>query len=268
MEEFKFTKEQEVGLEDFFERQHFEQSHEHRLLFDCCYAMLSLPRESMERFGYLWLKLCEKISLFNYECLVHGNGFLHYFDSVVIQERTSVEREIFDYGFIGMLRGLLNSRWYSEYNKQQNQITINGCDINSINGNLFDPYLDDCYICIKKVWLNVYLTLFIKNSLDHKGVSGHIAGTEVKNVSIEIENHLIRITDEPIVEFLNKKDKNRRKKKFEEIKKDILNKKLDFRYKTFLGFAGLIEFVNMRNHNYEFSYGFNDKGYFSLEIRF
>ncbi len=268
MKEFKFTKEQEIGLEDFFERQHFEQSHEHRLLFDCCNAMLSLPSESMGNFGYLWLKLCEKISIFNYESLVHGNGFLHYFDSVVIQDMVSVEREIFDTGFIGMLRGLINTRWYSKYDKVQNQISINGRDINTINGGLLDPHLDSCYISIKKVWLNVYLTLFIKNSLDHRCVSGHIAGTEIKNVSIEVEDHAIRITDEPVVEFLNKKDRARRKKKFEKIKKDILDKKLDFRYKTFLGFAGLIDFVNKYDHNYEFSYGFNDKGYFSLEIRF
>ena len=268
MKEFELTKEQEIGLGDFFERQHVKQSHEHRLLFDCCDTMLSLPKESMGNFGYLWLVLCEKISLFDYESLVQGNGFLGYFDSIVIQERTSVESEIFNDGFISMLRGLLNTRWYSEYDAVQNKITINGKDINNINGNLFNPHLDDCFISIKKVWLHSYLTLFIKNSLDHISVSGHRAGTEVKNISIEIENHLIQITDEPIIEFLNEQDRIRRKKEFKEIKEDILAKKLNFRFKTLLGFMGIIEFVNKHNKNYEFSFGFNNKGYFSLEIKF
>ena len=258
------TKEEIYELAKFMHESLEIDSHEHNKLFSCCTSFLKLTPEKMRELTYAYLKLCEKIVFSVYYSLIINKGRLTYFKSVVIDDNNTIGK-VFDEGFLNMIIALLSTRWSREYLNlnEQNRITINGIDIhqivpwdNSINGSQ--------KIAIRKVLLNSFITLFLKNSLDTQDVGGYLGGNERKNVSIKIDDKSIKIVDIPIVKFYDEEAKNNRIELFK--KKNILD--LNFRHKTIRAFIGIIDFMKEHGYDYEFSYGFNDNKDFFVELKF
>ena len=155
-----------------------------------------------------------------------------------------------------------------DWNK--NSISINGVDINDENINkLVISKLSDQKIIINKTYLNIFLALFLKNSLGCKADELWHRGwwwSETKNISIEINDHHMRITDIPIKEFFIKTVKDARAKEFE--KKHILDWPFNFENKTIRTFYEIIKMINNWWDEYKFNCGFNSNWDFFLELDF
>lgn len=256
------TKEQIYGLARFMDKELVIDSHEYNKLFSCCTSFLKLTPSKMRDLAYAYLKLCEKISFGIYYSLIMNEGRLTYFKSAVIDDDNTIGK-VFDEGFLDMMKAILSTRWYSKYLNEQNKITINGIDIHQI-APWENPINGSPKIAIRKVLLNTFITLFLKNSLDTQDVNGYLGGVEIKNVSIEIDDKSIKIVDIPVVEFYDEKAKDNRIELFK--KKNILD--LNFRHKTIRAFIGIVDFMKEYGYDYGFSYGFNDSKDFFVELKF
>ena len=256
------TNEQIYGLATFMDKELVINSHEYNKLFSCCTSFLKLTPSKMRDLAYAYLKLCEKISFGIYYSLIMNEGRLTYFKSAVIDNDNTIGK-VFDEGFLDMMKAILSTRWSGKCLNKQNKITINGIDIHQI-APWEDPINGSQKIAIRKVLLNTFITLFLKNSLDTQDVGGYLGGNEIKNVSIEIDDKSIKIVDIPIVEFYDEKAKDNRIELFN--KKNILD--LNFHHKTIRAFIGIVDFMKEYGYDYGFSYGFNDSKDFFVELKF
>ena len=85
---------------------------------------LTLPPEEMGKIAYGYLVMCETIASQLYFSMVLNNWNLNYERYVIADDENTIQNT-FDKGFINMLKSLLNSRWRSKWDKEQNHILIN-----------------------------------------------------------------------------------------------------------------------------------------------
>lgn len=250
----------------FFEQMYIYGSHILRKYTENCDKFLKLSQEDMEKMTFMYLESTEYIITHCFISTVFdGGNRCEYFPSVISDYENTIGN-VFDKGYLNMLKALLDTSWNDKYeNAAKNTISINGVDIKDIHGGI----VSSTKIAIKKAYLNAFLTHFLKNSLSPLCDGGHRGQYEGKNIAIEIDEHVIRISDVVTVEFYRESDKKRRAKKFESVKNNILNGHFDPLHKTLSSFIGLINSINYNEWlNYEFQFGFNDEGNFFVELTF
>lgn len=259
----------------FFEQMFNYGSHILRKYTGNCDKFLKLSPKDMKKMTFMYLESTKYIITHCFiSTIIDDRNRCEYFSSVITDSKNTIGK-VFDKGYLNMLKALLDTIWNEKYeNAPYNTISINGVDIRSINRgkdlkNILGNGVLNTKIAIKKVYLNAFLTHFLKNSLSPLCDGGHRGQYEGKNISIEIDKHSIRIYDVVTVEFYSQSGKEGRAKKFESIKNDILNGRFDLDHKTIFSFMGLINFMNYHEeNNYKFEFGFNDEGNFFVELRY
>lgn len=252
-------------LLQFFESEYIYGSHILRKYIENCGEFLKLSQKDMKKMTFMYLKSTEYIINHCFISMVlNGKNRCGYFKSVVNDYENTIGN-VFDKGYLNMLKTLLNTVWNdNSKNSIQNTISINGIDIKDIHGGI----VSSTKIAIKKVYLNAFITHFLKNSLSPLCDGGHRGQYEGKNIAIEIDEHSIRISDVVTVEFYSESSKKDRVKKFENVKDNILNGRFNPSHKTISSFIGLINLINHRETKYDFQFGFNNEENFFIELMF
>ena len=265
------TGEQLSAVLSLYNEKHWNFSHNHEKFENNLDDFLTLPQKEMEKLTYIYLKSCEAFVSHMYSGIANSWSF-NFVPSFVIDDNNTV-KNVFDEWYINMLKSLLNKTWRSECDNkwEDNRISINGIDIDNENfDELVIPQIPTQKIAINKRCINTFFTLFLRNSLEtisdgnwHNGVGW----TDTKNVSIEISDNCIRMTDIPIRESYSEEDKKIRAENFEE--KHIFDWPMNFKNRTIRTFYEIIKILNdYGGFDYEFNCGFNDDLNFFVELKF
>ena len=163
----KLTAEQLSAILSIHNKKYHNFSHHHNVFDNNLDNFLTLPQKEMEKLTYIYLKSCEDLVYFIYSGTANYWQF-NLIPSCVIDEETTIEN-IFDEWYINMLKSLLNKIWRNKYDDEleRNRISINGINIDNKNFNeLITPQITTQKIAINKRFLNTYLSLFLRNSLE------------------------------------------------------------------------------------------------------
>ena len=266
----KLTEDQIFGILSCYNKKYINYSHNHHEFENNLDKFLTLPQKQMEKLTYTYLKSCEDFAFYLYSGTANYWSF-NLIPDYIIDKDNTIEN-IFDEWYINMLKSLLKTIRCSEHDdkSEENRVSINGIDIdNEKFYELVNLPTSTQKITINKRILNTFFTLFLRNSLELIGNGNWHRGwwwIETKNVSIEIDDNYIRMTDIPIKEFYSKDMKEYRAKAFEE--KHVLDWPLDFKNKTIRTFYEMIKMLNKYGYNYKFNCGFNEDLNFFLELKF
>lgn len=194
----------------------------------------------------IWLWLSRNIIQFIYLCSWIAGGKN---GGNIYVSRCYENKEVFSEKFVLVLKKLLE---YWCYDCSSNDIIINGKSVKNIDTKIETPKFTD----IKPIYLRIFLTEIVKNSLALLSNEGHRRYKIGTVVHINITESEINIYDE-LEKPYSEKEKNNRVNSFKEVETSILDGYYNYQHRMTLSALSYY----MYSAGYNVCAGFEDSGF-------